>query len=439
MASEPTLETIEPLVKRYLERYPNEAAGLLETASPREIAPLLEAERPAVAVRVLEALSPEVAADTLPHLSDGLLGQLFPAFELRRLASLIARLDHAERERMLELAGKGRARDLRNLSSYREGTAGHIMDPRFASFRPDLRAGSVIERLHKVRRRKVRDLPVVDEHGLLLGMLPLHEALLAEPDRTLRELVSSPSAAVSANASRDDVLNALNGSGLTTLPVIDFEGRLIGVIHNDALVQAARDEASADMLMMVGAGKEERALAKPWYSVSKRLPWLHINLLTAFLAASVVGLFEETIARFTALAVLLPVVAGQSGNTGAQAQAVTMRGLALKEIGVSLWPRILWKELRVGVVNGAAIALVTMLGVFVWSQNFGLTLVIGIAMILSMAIASVSGMAVPIVLTALKQDPAQSSSIILTTITDILGFLSFLGLATLLAGLLGAS
>jgi len=173
--------------------------------------------------------------------------------------------------------------------------------------------------------------------------------------------------------------------------------------------------------------------------VRSRLPWLNINLVTAFLAASVVGLFEGTIARFTAVAVLLPVVAGQSGNTGAQALAVTMRGLALREIRVSHGFRVLVKELIIGTVNGIAIATVTSIGVYVWSRNLGLCLVMFIAMIISMIAASAAGAMIPVVLVKLNRDPATASSIILTTVTDIVGFFTFLGLATLLSGMLAGS
>ncbi len=161
-----------------------------------------------------------------------------------------------------------------------------------------------------------------------------------------------------------------------------------------------------------------------------------MNLVTAFLAASVVGLFENTIARFTALAVLMPVVAGQSGNTGAQALAVTLRGLALREIRAGQWLRVLGKEALVGALNGLTIATFAGIGVLLWSGSTGLALVIALAMTLSMTIAAVSGAAIPLLLTTLGQDPAQASSIFLTTITDIVGFFSFLGLATLFSSML---
>jgi magnesium transporter len=187
---------------------------------------------------------------------------------------------------------------------------------------------------------------------------------------------------------------------------------------------------------MVGVSRDERALSKVSFAVRRRLPWLHINLATAFIAAAVVGLFEDTIARFSALAVLLPVVAGQSGNTGAQALAVTMRGLAMREVRARQWLRITLKEGRVALINGVAVAVTTSAGVYLWSRSLGLSFVIGIAMVVSMVAAGVAGAVIPIMLTVSGQDPAQASSIILTTVTDVVGFLSFLGLATMLAATL---
>jgi magnesium transporter len=218
--------------------------------------------------------------------------------------------------------------------------------------------------------------------------------------------------------------------------VLDLHGQLLGVIRAAELMRALQESTSADLQMMVGVSKDERALSPVGFAVRKRLLWMHINLLTAFLAAAVVGVFESTIAQFTALAVLLPVVAGQSGNAGAQAQAVTMRGLALHEIGIRQWLRMVLKEFRIGLINGAAVALTTAAGVYVWSGSAGLALIISLAMVLSMTIACVAGALVPIMLTRFGQDPAQSSSIILTTVTDVSGFLSFLGIAALLSGLL---
>ena len=217
---------------------------------------------------------------------------------------------------------------------------------------------------------------------------------------------------------------------------LDSEGVLLGIIRYGELLSALQETASLDAQTMVGVSKEERATSSSWFAIRKRMPWLQVNLLTAFLAAAVVGVFEETIATVTALAVLLPVVAGQSGNAGSQALAVTMRGLALREIRVGQWMRVLIKEVNTGFWNGVSTAVTCGIAVYFWSGQIALVLVITTSMIIAMVMAGMAGALVPIGLKRLGQDPAVASSIILTTVTDIAGFLSFLGIATLLMGML---
>ena len=267
-------------------------------------------------------------------------------------------------------------------------------------------------------------------------MVPLHEAALAEPSATLASLIQDPLITVPPFASRAEVVQTMERSRLTSLPVVGPEGLPIGVLRLHELLGEVGKELSADLVSLTGASKDETARSGTWFAVRKRMPWLQVNLLTAFLAAAVVGLFEETIAQFTALAVLLPVVAGQSGNSGSQALAVAVRGLALREITVWSWPRVALKELATGAVNGIGVGVVTSTGVYLWSQSIGLALVAGTAMIASMTIAGVAGAIIPMGLAALGQDPAQSSSILLTTVTDVFGFMTFLGLATLLSSML---
>jgi magnesium transporter len=310
------------------------------------------------------------------------------------------------------------------------------MDPRVAALHPDSTVGEAITLLRKMRDKRVHHIFVIDADGHLVGAVSLQELAVSEPSQLLRDLMPGRTVSVQATAAQSEAVELFEQYKLTSLPVTDFEGRLVGTIRHGMLVSAFQEEAAADIQKMVGVSKDERALSTVTFSVRKRLPWLQINLATAFLAAFVVGLFEPTIARFTALAVLLPVAAGQSGNTGAQALAVTMRGLALREIRVRHWFKLAFKELAVGFVNGCAVAAVTALAVYVWSGSPGLALVIGLAMVISMVIAGIAGASVPMVLTVLRQDPAQASSIILTTVTDVVGFLSFLGLATLATGLL---
>lgn len=266
--------------------------------------------------------------------------------------------------------------------------------------------------------------------------MPISRAAVAQPGTTVGELVQGAPIHVMNMASREEVLDRVSAHKVSILPVVDAEFRVVGIIDQASLMRAAREEAASDIQSMVGVSREERALSPALFAVRRRLPWLNINLLTAFLAASVVGVFESTIAQFTVLAVLLPVVAGQSGNTGAQALAVVMRGLALREIRPRHASRVLVKEGVAGLLNGVAIAVVTCIGVYIWSGSAGLCLVIGMAMVISMLLAGLSGAAITLILSAMPQDPAQSGSIFLTTVTDIVGFFSFLGLATVFSRLL---
>jgi magnesium transporter len=259
---------------------------------------------------------------------------------------------------------------------------------------------------------------------------------VSDPIVHLGNLIRGPLISVQALSPREEVVQVLEDRKLASLPVVDLDGKLLGIIRHDALVTAAKHEATEDLQAMFGAGRDERALSKASFAIRKRLPWLEINLATAFLAAAVVGMFEDTIAQITALAVFLPVVAGQSGNTGSQALAVTMRGLALREIRTRHWFRISRKEVAVGFFNGCVVAVTTSLIAYIWMRSLGLSAVIGIAMVFSMVIAGLAGAVIPVILKTLGQDPAQSSSIILTTVTDVVGFMSFLGLATMLSGML---
>ena len=412
--------------------YPEEMAGLLESQPVARTARLLEAEPPADAAATLQALSPEIASRVLEELGEGAFAALASAADPARIAPALARLDAAQRERRLGLLAPRLAAELRELMAFPPDSAGALMDRRVTTFRSGTTAEAAIERLRTLREREFDDVFLVDAETRLVGTVALEDLAVAPPDRRLDELARGAPVGVLGTAPVEEVLERLQGlSG--GLPVVDFEDRLLGVIRQGEMLAAAQEEMSADLQTMVGASRDERALSPAGFAVRRRLPWLNVNLGTAFLAAAVVGLFEDVIARITALAVLLPVVAGQSGNSGAQALAVTMRGLALREVRLSQWRRLILKELVVGMLNGVAIAAVTAAGVYLWSRSGALTAVIGVAMVISMTVAGLAGASVPMVMKALGQDPATASSIVLTTVTDVVGFLSFLGLATLLA------
>jgi len=277
---------------------------------------------------------------------------------------------------------------------------------------------------------------VTDREGNLIGVLNMRDLMLASPREPIESLIHRQVLSVPETMERQDVINVMHRHGFLALPVVSAEGRLIGIIKHDEALRASQLEAFGELQRMVGAGGDERTLSPVSIVVKRRLPWLCVNLFTAFLAAAVVGLFEGTIQKVTALAVFLPIVSGQGGNTGAQALAVIMRGLALREILTGMAKRVIVKEVVAGLVNGLAIAIVTSAAVWVWSRSEGLALVIGLAMVVNMVMAGLSGAAIPIILKALNRDPAQSSLIFLTTVTDVVGFASFLGFAVIFLPLL---
>lgn len=431
-----TSAAVAALNFRFLVDYPGEAARRMELMSTAEVAALLASQPPHAVVPVWEQLASDVEQAVLALLPDETVRYLLTDLEPALAAALLGRLDAEPRQHCLSLLDAQIVAELTKLMHYPMDSAGQLMDPRIVTLRSEFTVEEALTRLRALKRRDVHELFLVDNTGTLEGRVQIQDLAMAEPEVLLGSMKRRIAAAVKDITSREEVVELLERSDITSLPVVDFSGRLVGVIRQAALVSAVQEEASQDMLTMVGASKDERALSPPGFAVKKRLPWLQINLLTAFLAASVVGMFENTIAKFTALAVLLPVVAGQSGNAGAQALAVTMRGLVLREISLRHWPKVVLKEVSVGFMNGLAIAATTALGVYIWSRSLGLVLIISAAMVISMVAAGFAGALVPITLSRFGQDPAQSSSIILTTVTDVVGFFSFLGIATLLSGLL---
>lgn len=420
----------------YCRRFPDEVAEFLNAQPPEEAWQAVQDIAVADSVNAWNRLPADAAEAILAHADEAYLGELFSALDPVYAAGVLRRADSGLRARILDRLAPAVAQDLERLMGFPENSAGSLMDPRTVTLRGDMTAREALERLRRAKPRFTHHLFVVDRDRRLQGMVEIEALALAEADEPVDGVMRPVRLMVTALEHRDELLEKLERHGISDVPVTDLEGRLIGVIHHDQLFGAVQEDSSGDIQAMFGASRDERALSSVGFAVRKRLPWLHINLLTAFLAAAVVGLFEHTIAQFTALAVLLPVVAGQSGNAGAQALAVTMRGLALREIGTRHLLRVVAKEVSAGMINGVLIALTTAAGVLVWSGSVGLALVIALAMVLSMAAAGLAGAGIPIALTAAGQDPAQSSSIILTTITDVVGFLSFLGIATLLAGLL---
>lgn len=435
MTTEPT-QIIDALNRRYLVDHPMLAATRLETLAPEDAAEILQAHPVDLLLPVWSRLVPGVAAILLVRMSDeaisAILANLPPAAAIR----VTSQLKDDDLRRILDILPDHISKEIQILMAHPADTAGRLMDPKAQSFREKSTVGQALTLMREAGQGIGTELFLVDDEGRLTARALLQDVAIADSRMKLSRLSRPLTATVQPITPQQEVAELFESREVANLPVTDLDGRLIGVIPETALLHAAQQDATADMQTMVGASRDERALSSPFFAVRKRMPWLQINLLTAFMAAAVVGFFESTIAQFTALAVLLPVVAGQSGNAGAQALAVTMRGLALREITARQWMAVTFKEGQVGLYNGIAIAITCSLGVYFWSGSYGLVLVISSSMILAMIAAGFAGAIVPIMLVRLGQDPAQSSSIVLTTVTDIAGFTAFLGIATLLSGLL---
>ena len=426
----------DALREAYLADRPLDAARLIETLKHRQLPGLFDGVRAATLAACLDYLSTGHAAAVFRALGvehqKGVLREAPPRLAL----ALLDAMPEEDRDALLGSLPRAIRADLVRLQQFDEGSAGRLLDRPYDTIRNDMTVAAALDVLRRSRAKRVRSVYVVDRGNRLAGKVDMQSMAMADATTRLGDLLEPLEGSVSVTSPRKEIVEQLERYRVDSLPVIDVDGRLLGIVRHQRLFEVVESMAMADMQKMVGAGEDERALSSAMFSVRKRLPWLHINLLTAFLAAAVVGVFESLIAQFTALAVLLPVVAGQSGNAGSQALAVTMRGLALREIGTREWRLVLTKEVRVGLIDGLALAATCGAAVWLWSQSLGLALVIAVAMVMSMVAAGISGALVPIVLTRLGQDPATASSIILTTVTDVAGFVSFLGTATLLSFML---
>ncbi len=274
-------------------------------------------------------------------------------------------------------------------------------------------------------------LYVVDNRRHLVGVVSLRRLLLVSPETPLKRIMTGDLMSVRVDTDQEEVARQVASYNLLAIPVVDEENKLVGVITVDDVIDVIKDEATEDIYRLAGVATDERVFTPPSESLKKRLPWLFVNLGTAFLAASVVKLFEGTISQVVALAVFMPVVAGMGGNAATQTLTVIVRGIALGELTWSNTRKALFKEGLVGLGNGLALGALAAAATWTMQGDPALGLVLGLAMVINMFVAATAGTLIPVTLRALKVDPALASSVFITTLTDMFGFLSFLGLGTL--------
>jgi magnesium transporter len=421
--------------------------NLLQKQHPADLAQLLaelpEKDRLSVFAVLLERNS-RLAMEALSELGSEAGAKLLagrPPDEIVKLTQelpsddVAAIIDHLPEEisaAVLELMQRKPGADVGDLLEYPEKTAGRIMNPKVFALSEDMTASEAIVALQGSRDvEMVFYLYVIDARRHLVGVVSLRRLLLIAPDTPLKRIMTTDLISVRVDVNQEEVARLVASYNLLAIPVVDEENKLVGVITVDDVIDVIKDEATEDVYRLAGLASDDRVFTSPIESLRKRLPWLVVNLATAFIAASVVKVFEGTIGVVTSLAVFMPVVAGMGGNAATQTLAVIVRGIAIGELTWSNTRKALLKEATVGIGNGVACGIVGAGGVWLMQGNPFLGAILGMAMIINMFVAAIAGTLIPLGLRALKVDPALASSVFITTLTDVFGFLSFLGLGAL--------
>ena len=395
-------------------------------------------------------LAMEAVSELGPEAGAGLLATR-PAEEIAKLAQEIpsddaaALIDHLPEDlsaAVLDLMRPKESGVVENLLEYAEQTAGRIMNPHVFALNEDMTVGEAITELQSNRDvEMVFYLYVVDERRHLVGVTSLRRLLLVSPETPLKRIMTADLISARVDMDQEEVARQVAAYNLLAIPVVDEENKLVGIITVDDVIDVIKDEATEDIYRLAGVSGDERAFTPARESLRKRLPWLGVNLATAFVASGVVALFAgagSIIDRLPFLAALMPIVAGMGGNAGTQTLTVIVRGIALGELTWSNSRKALLKESVVGIGNGIALGTVAALVVWLLKGNPMLGVVLALAMIINMFVAALAGTLVPLGLRAANVDPALASSVFITTMTDVFGFLSFLGLAAAFATQLGA-
>lgn len=413
-----------------------DVADLLEALDEEDrarVVGVLGAEDPALAAEALSEMEwEEHPEDSLAGLEPEQMAAVLAELSDDDAADMIGELDPEEQDRVLATLSVEDAGDIRQLLEYDEESAGGIMTTEMVSVRDSLSAAEAIEEVRRQGQEigEFYSIFVVDDHNRLLGTLPLQALVIARPGARVQDMVEEVVATVSPETDQEHVGRVLARYNLAAVPVVDHRGHLLGRITFDDVIDVIEAETTEDILKFGGVSEEEEIRGGWADAVRSRLPWLFLNLVTAAGGATVVSIFQDTIARLTILAALMPVVAGMGGNSGTQALAVTVRRLALSQESTSQRWSIVGKEFLVGLGNGLAIGLTVALVAIVLEGNPTLGLVVMLAMWMNLTVGSFAGAFVPIVLERLKVDPAIASSIFVTTFTDMVGFFLLLGLAS---------
>jgi magnesium transporter len=445
----------EPARDRAIEREPSQServASQIEDISPADGAAVLEGLSTPAAADVAEILDPETAAHILSRMPAEQAAGIVRDMESVEASALLEHMPPDDRvdilnqipaplhDRILGEMEPTEAAEVRRLEQYPPDTAGGIMTTEVTALYEHLTVENAITLLRRLNEEleQMFYVYVIDRRQHLLGVLSMRDLILARPDRPLHQIMIRNVRSVPATMDQKEVARLMRKYGYLAMPVVDEANKLVGLITLDDVMDVIEEETTEDVQRMFGAGAEERLNSTWHFSFRKRVWWLVINLGTAFLAAAVVGAFEDTITKLAILAAYMPVVAGMGGNASAQAMAVAVRGLAVGKVDRALMRHVLWSQFLVGVLTGVVIGSITLVIALIFrqeqtalGQNIALGVVVFSALVINHTLACTTGAAIPFVLKKLGFDPAQSATIFATTVTDICGFFALLGLAKL--------
>ena len=420
------------------------AIRLIESLRPADQADLMEELEASEQVALFSQLDPVKSADVLEEMEDEEAADLAELLPSKQLAEILDEMENDEAADVLgdlppdkateALRKMDEPEDVISLMRYPDDTAGGLMTRAVITLRPDWVAERALAELRKVgpTSDSTYYLFVVDDDEHLLGVIGLRDLVTAPVDLPVSERMVKDAVSMLVTTDQEECARTLSRHGYMALPVVDEIGRFLGVITADDLIEVAEDEATEDMYRMVGITGEERVLGSASESILKRLPWLAINMVTLFIAVTVVDAFESVIASMVALAVFLPLVSGEGGNAGSQTATVIVRGIALGEVSIADGKRALSKEVRVSLANGALIGLGTGIVAYIWKGDWRISVGIQLAMILNFLMAATTGVLIPLGLKKINVDPALASAAFVTGFTDTFGFLFFLGIVSLL-------
>jgi magnesium transporter len=381
---------------------------------------------------VLSYLDPGVRTDVIEHIGPRNLAQALSELDSDDAVEIFEDLDEEDQHRILSTLPRAYRQLLQESLTYPEESAGRLMQREVVTVPSAWTVGETIDHMRAAEELPddFYDIFIVNPKHKPIGSVPLSRVLRTRRPVGLTEIMETGLKLIPLTMDQEEVAYAFRQYGLTSAPVIDEAGRIVGVITIDDVVHVIDEEAEED-IMKLGGVSETDLYSAALDTTKARFPWLFVNLLTAILASLVIGLFEGTIERLVALAVLMPIVASMGGNAGTQTLTVAVRAIAMKDLTAANAMRFFWKEIIVGLSNGILFAVMTGFVAWLWFHDLRLGIVIAVAMVANMLVAGLTGTLVPLGLDRLKVDPAIASSVFLTTVTDVVGFFAFLGLAAL--------